>query len=162
MAHRRSLLVASLAFAATMMFGSAAADAQTVVRVPANPRSAEPAAKAAFAKLDTLKVSVDFEDTPLKAAVQFLKQVSGVNILIDKAVLDERDIDETRITLQVNEVSMRSALALILEFSNLVVRWKHSVLMVTTPAKGRGKPEARGPVERAGMDGKARNAPLPP
>ena len=142
--HRQSLLLAPLAVAAIFAFvGAESANAQTVVRVPARPSSTEVRAKAAFAKLDTLKVSVDFEDTPLTAAVEYLKQVSGINILIDKAVRDEREIDETRITLQVNEVSMRSALSLILEFSNLVVRWKHSVLMVTTPSKGRGKPVAR-------------------
>ncbi|MHC5018952.1 MAG: hypothetical protein ACYTGX_02335 [Planctomycetota bacterium] len=111
--------------------------------MPAKPASNEAAAKAAFAKLDTLKVSIDFEDTPLTAAVEYMKQVSGVNILIDKAVTDEREIDETRITLQVNDVSLRSALSLVLDFSNLVVRWRHSVLMITTPSKGRGKPVAR-------------------
>jgi hypothetical protein len=139
---RRSLLVAALTLAAGLAF-SASASAQTIVRVPNKPGSAEPAAKAAFAKMDNLKLSVDFEDTPLTAAIEYLKQVSGVNILIDKAVSDEREIDETRITLQVTDVTMRSAMALILEFSNLVVRWKHSVLMVTTPSRGRGKPVAR-------------------
>lgn len=143
MARQSLFVVASLAFAATLTFGSLAADAQTVVRIPEKPRSNEVAAKAAFAKLDTLKVSVDFEDTPLTAAVGYLKQVSGINILIDKAVRDERELDETRITLQVNDVKLRSAFSLILEFSNLVARWKNSVLMITTPAKGRGTPEAR-------------------
>ena len=116
------------------------AAAQEVVRVPAGPGDgASPAELAAFAKLDTMKISLDFEDTPMPAVLQFLRQTSGINLVVDPEVRRDGGLDERRISLQVSELPLRSALSLVLEFGNLAARWRHGVLFITTPEKARGE-----------------------
>jgi hypothetical protein len=50
--------------------------------------------------------SVDFDDTPAGEAVEFLRQVSGLPVVLDP------EARERRITLRVREVSVRSVLDL--------------------------------------------------
>ena len=88
----------------------APAPAQEIERVPARPGADDPDARAAWAKLDTTMLTVDFQDTPLLACVQFVKQVSGINVVIDPRVAEARALDETRITLEVTDVSLRTVL----------------------------------------------------
>jgi hypothetical protein len=122
---------------------AAPAATQEVDRIPATPGSDETDARAAWAKLDTTMLSVDFQDTPLTACVQFVRQVSGINVVIDRRVAEQRALDETRITLEVNDVSLRTVLAFMCEFADLAARWRHSVLMLTSPELARGAPVAR-------------------
>lgn len=128
------LLLASLA---------APAAAQAIDRIPATSGSDEPDARAAWAKLDATVLSVNFQDTPLTACVQFVRQVSGINIVIDRRVAEERALDETRVTLEVNDVSLRTVLAFMCEFADLAARWRHSVLLLTSPEHARGTPVAK-------------------
>lgn len=95
------------------------------------------------AKLDNTKVSPDFTDTPLKAVVQFFKDVSGVNILISPKVFDETPEDALRVNLQVTEVSMRDAMNLILDMTNLAYAIRDGVMIVTTKGEALESPVLR-------------------
>lgn len=133
----------SLALLAALAAAATPSQAQEVDRVPARPGSDDADARAAWAKLDATLLSVDFQDTPLLACVQFVKQVSGINVVVDPRVAEARPLDETRITLEVTDVSLRTVLAFICEFADLAARWRHSVLMLTSPEHARGTPVAK-------------------
>ncbi|MCI0343056.1 MAG: hypothetical protein L0216_18250 [Planctomycetales bacterium] len=121
--------------AAGLVAGSAAA--QEIVRVPERASTSDAREKQAHAKLDTMNVSLDFEDAPLKDVLKYLRQVSGLNIVLDPEVAQEAN--EQRVTLQVTDVSLRSAFSLVLEFVNLGMRWKNGVFLVAKGEKLKGE-----------------------
>lgn len=131
--------IAILTLGASMVLGLAgAASAQSVNRLPADPPANDPAAKAAWAKMDTQKISLDFEDAPFMEVFKFLRTTSGVNMVVDSALKAEGSLDEKRINIEVTDIPLRSALRIVLDFSELVARWKHGVLLITTPDRAHG------------------------
>jgi len=60
-------------------------------------------------KLSSMRISVEFGQTPLAEAIDFIREASGLNIVVDRRV----DLG-ARVTLQVKGVSLKSALRLIL------------------------------------------------
>ena len=130
--------LAALAIAA--LFGAATlAPAQSsVVRLPKNPPAGNIKAQRVWAKMATLKISMDFDDAPVLEILKFLKQTSGINMVVDGALRNEGALDERRISLQVTDIPFRSALNIVLEFTELAARWRHGVLLITTPDKARG------------------------
>ena len=89
------------------------------------------AAKVIEAKLDNTQVSLNFNSTTLKAVMGFFRDVTGVNILISPRVFDLTPEKALRVTLDVEDVSMRDALSLVLEMTNLTYRIQDGVLIVT-------------------------------
>lgn len=122
------------------LFGAAplAAAQATVVRVPDEAPSGDLKAQQVWAKLATQRVSLDFDDAPVLEVFKFLRQTSGVNLVVDQAVRADAGLDDKRVSLEVTEIPLRSALSLVLDFVELVVRWRHGVLLVTTPDRARG------------------------
>ena len=114
------------------------APAQDVVRLPKNPPANDVKAQRVWAKLATQKISLDFDDAPILDVFKFLKQTSGVNMVIDQALRAEGSLDDRRVSLEVTDIPLRSALNLVLDFSELAARWRHGVLFITTPGKARG------------------------
>ncbi|MCI0340303.1 MAG: hypothetical protein L0216_04005 [Planctomycetales bacterium] len=95
------------------------------------------------AQLDGVAVSPDFTDAPLKAVVQFFRDVSGVNIIISPKVFAETPEEQLRVNLTVQDVSMRDALNLILGMNKLAHRVKDGVLVITTQAEAQESPMLR-------------------
>lgn len=85
-----------------------------------------------LAKLDHLKVTLEFRDTPLADVVDFIRDVAAVNILIDASVRDRYGADPVKVTLSVKDLPLRSALNLVLEPRGLTLRYRDGVLMVMT------------------------------
>jgi hypothetical protein len=110
----------------------------TVVRVPEQAPTGDTKAQQVWAKLATQRVSLDFNDAPALEVFKFLRQTSGVNLVVDQTVRADAGLDEKRVSLEVSEIPLRSALALVLDFVDLVARWRHGVLLVTTPDRARG------------------------
>ena len=63
-------------------------------------------------KLDTMKVSVDFEDVKLPEALDYLRDFTGLNLVVLPKAM-EKDAD-TKIRLKVKDLSVRSVLKLLL------------------------------------------------
>lgn len=63
------------------------------------------------AKLRNMKVTLDFQNAPLATVIDYLREISGMNLYIDQAVV-EMDI---KVNMKVQEISLKSVLALILE-----------------------------------------------
>lgn len=84
--------------------------------------------------LDERCKQIDFIDTSLQDAIQIIReQNDNMNVVLDEASLDLAGIDsETPITLNLNDVSLRSALRLMLRGLDLTFEVRDEVLLVTS------------------------------
>jgi hypothetical protein len=79
-------------------------------------------------------VSVDFRNTPLRAAIAFLREACRIPILLDFEALGEVGVrPEEPVSLEVSEISLRSVLRLMLREIDLTYMLRHEALIVTTP-----------------------------
>lgn len=87
-------------------------------------------------------VSLDFEDTDLRAVLRFLSEVTGINFLVQEEVFedlgeidpDDEDAEpQIKITIFVNELPLESALKGMLRQHNLDFSVERDFLYVSTP-----------------------------
>jgi type II secretory pathway component GspD/PulD (secretin) len=82
----------------------------------------------AIRKLETQKVTVNFEDVKLPEAIDFLRDASGLNlVLLPKAM--EKDGD-SRIRLTVKELSLKSILRLLLSSRGLTATYRDGAIVI--------------------------------
>ena len=84
---------------------------------------------------------VEFFDTPLADAVDYLETLHGVNIEIDKTALDELAIGTDTVVADrtLSGISLKSALKLILGDLGMTYVVEDGYLQITTPDKAAGK-----------------------
>jgi type II secretory pathway component GspD/PulD (secretin) len=88
----------------------------------------------------TTPVSVSFEEAPLKAVINELRDVNGINIVIDYPALQEQGISlDSPISIKLDQVSLKSALNLILHNVHLTYVVKDEALQITTEEHAKGK-----------------------
>jgi alpha-2-macroglobulin len=80
--------------------------------------------------------TLDFKETPLEEVVDYLKQKHGIEIQLDKRVLEDVNVTaETPVTIHVKNVSLKAALKFM--FRNmqpeLTYMFKDGMLLITTP-----------------------------
>lgn len=85
-------------------------------------------------KLNNTKVSLDFRETPLVDVMDFVREMSGINILIDPKVYDDVDPEKLNITVKVDDLQLGSALRLLLGLRDLTAVYREGVLIVVTKA----------------------------
>ncbi len=108
----------SLAVAVALALGSLTASAQDTVRSEYE------------GKLNNIKVTLDFQNAPLDAVVDYLREISGMNIFTDSKVRDKTLV----ISIKVTEISLRSVLGLILKPHDCDILFKDGVLQLMTKA----------------------------
>jgi hypothetical protein len=83
------------------------------------------------------KTSFDFQGVPLRDVMQFIADKHHILIQIDNSALKGAQIDPsaTQITMAVKDISLRSALNLLLSQYDLAFVIKDEVLLLTTKAK---------------------------
>jgi type II secretory pathway component GspD/PulD (secretin)/tetratricopeptide (TPR) repeat protein len=85
-------------------------------------------------------VDVNFKDVPLKTAIEQLRSMTGMNIVPDLGALAAEGVSmDLPVTLRVDNVSLKSALNLMLSQVHLVHLPQDDVLLITTEKGGRGK-----------------------
>ena len=85
-------------------------------------------------------VDLNFKDVPLKTAIEHLRSVTGLNIVADLGTLQAESVSlEQPITLRVDNISLKSALNLMLSQVHLTHLTQDEVLLVTTDKGARGK-----------------------
>jgi type II secretory pathway component GspD/PulD (secretin) len=90
-------------------------------------------------KLQT-PVNMNFKDTPLKTVVDDLHNVHGINIVLDIAALGQENVNTDHpVTLLVEQLSLKSALNILLRQVKLTWVIRDDVLMITTESESRGK-----------------------
>ena len=121
----------SLAAVALLLAGTAAAPAQTGPEDrPVRP--ADPVREQIVGKLTGLRVSLEFNETPLEEAIEFIQQFSNLNILIDSTVTERYPKGSVKITMKVKDLPLASALKLLLETRGLTLLYRDQVLLVVT------------------------------
>ena len=83
---------------------------------------------------------MDFKDTPLRAILEDLQGLTGINIVPDEPALLENGISFDRpMTMKLENIALKSALNLLLHQAHLTYVVKDEVLNVTTEEHARGK-----------------------
>src|SRR5262249_36617481 len=89
-------------------------------------------------RLDS-EISLSFNNVPLCQAIQDVKQLTGMNIVLDKSAMAAAKVEmQVPISLNVDRIRLRSALKLLLHDVKLTWIIKDGVLLVTTPEVARG------------------------
>ncbi len=90
-------------------------------------------------KLNT-PVILNFTDVPLKAVIEDLRAWKGVNIWVDEGALGEHGVSLDRpVSVKLDQVSLKSALKLLLAPMHLTYVIADEVLQITTEDRARGK-----------------------
>ncbi len=85
-------------------------------------------------------LNLNFSNTPLQQVIDDLRDMTGLNIVPDRAALDEHGISLDRpITMKLEGVTLKSALNLILRQVHLTYLVKDEVLQITTEDQAKGK-----------------------
>ena len=79
-------------------------------------------------KLNNIKVTLDFTNAPLDSVIDYLREISGLNIFVDSKVRDK----QINISIKVNEITLRSIFSLMLKPQNCDIMFKDGVLQVMT------------------------------
>jgi hypothetical protein len=86
-------------------------------------------------------INVNFNDTPLRQALEGLGDSRGINIILDRPALDAEGVCLDRpITIRLEQVAGRTALNLMLRQARLAYKVEDNVILVTTEAAAQPKP----------------------
>src|SRR5262245_36714488 len=86
-------------------------------------------------KLNTMRVSVDFANQTLEEAISFLRDFTGLNIIVDAEVYKSQSEDQLKVTLKVKELTLKSVLKLMLNGRELTAMYKEGVVLVVPKGK---------------------------
>jgi tetratricopeptide (TPR) repeat protein len=99
---------------------------------------ADPDILAINRKLDTMKIDLAFENTKLEDILAFIRDFSGLNILLDAAVRDKVDPDKP-VTFKVKDLVLKNVLKLLLSQFGLDFHiTEEKVVLLTDPKKAGG------------------------
>jgi len=94
----------------------------------------EPAAYQAIRDALDRKISLDFQETPLKDVVAHLREAARVNFVLNRKALGYLDFPEDiPVSIRVADVPLRSALRLMLRDLDLNYQIWYEVILITTP-----------------------------
>ena len=80
-------------------------------------------------------ITLNMDKQPLREAITFLQNYTGLNIVLDpKALSDEGITTASPVSLTVNNVQLKTALKLLLRPLGLTYRVEDEVLLITSPA----------------------------
>ncbi len=88
-------------------------------------------------KLDTMKIDLAFENTKLEDILAFIRDFSGLNIILDAAVRDKVDPDKA-ITFKVKDLVLKNVLKLLLSQFGLDYRITEEKVVLLTDPKSAG------------------------
>ena len=81
-------------------------------------------------KLNNIKVTLDFTNAPLDSVIDYLREISGMNIFVDSKVREKNVV----VTLKVTEITLRSIFGIMLKPHDCDIMFKDGVLQVMTKA----------------------------
>ena len=82
------------------------------------------------------RITVDFKDQPFDRAIEYIRDASGVNILVDPAALPAT----SPVTLSATDMELRYALHYLLRFQKLDYRIRHGAIFISNSAGLAGDP----------------------
>jgi Flp pilus assembly secretin CpaC/tetratricopeptide (TPR) repeat protein len=101
----------------------------------AESRSEEPAWIRDYRQiLSSRKVTLNFPDTPFGEVINFLQDITGLNITVSPTV----DTEDITVSLRLREIPLKDALKIVLEQTELAMTFQNETLMITPPDEARG------------------------
>jgi type II secretory pathway component GspD/PulD (secretin) len=108
------------------------------------PMQRKSAAEKSIERRLTTPISLSHVDTPLGQIIEDIHGDYGLNIFVDRPALDEKGIQlDARVTIKLDNISLKSALKLLLSQAHLTYVITDDVLKITTPEQARGKLELK-------------------
>jgi len=86
-------------------------------------------------KLNTMRITVDFANVTLEEAIGYLRDFSGLNIVVDAEVYKNQSEDQLKVTLKVKDLLLKSILKLMLNSRELTAMYKEGVVLVVPKGK---------------------------
>jgi type II secretory pathway component GspD/PulD (secretin) len=103
--------------------------AMAILALACAPASAQDSTKGEVeGKLNNIKVTLDFTNAPLDSVIDYLREISGLNIFVDAKAREKQIV----VTMKVTEISLRSIFGLMLKPHGCGVLFKDGVLQVMT------------------------------
>lgn len=96
---------------------------------------ADPRKQEVLNKLNTMRVTVDFANVTLEEACSYLRDFSGLNIIVDAEVYKNQSEDQLKVTLKVKDLLLKSVLKLMLNSRELTAMYKEGVVLVVPKGK---------------------------
>jgi type II secretory pathway component GspD/PulD (secretin) len=94
----------------------------------------DPANRDTDRKISTMRLSVEFQDTPLKEVVDFIRETADINVLID------REVDAAAaVTFKVRDITLKTMLSYILKSHELGYIISEGILQIVPIEKARAK-----------------------
>src|SRR6185436_11244217 len=81
-------------------------------------------------KVNNIKATLDFSNAPLDSVVDYLREISGLNIFVDSKVREKN----LNISIKVTEITLKSIFSLMLKPHDCDIMFKDGVLQVMTKA----------------------------
>ena len=82
----------------------------------------------AVRKLETLKVSVDFQDHKIGDALDYLREVTGLNLVLMPRAAEKAG--DFKVRLKARDLSVRSILKLVLANHGLTATWRDGAVLI--------------------------------
>ena len=82
----------------------------------------------AVRKLDSMKVTVNFEDVRLPDAVEYLREITGLNLVMLPKAMDKDG--DTKVKLKVKDLTVKSVLKLLLSSRGLTATWRDGAIVI--------------------------------
>jgi hypothetical protein len=84
-------------------------------------------------KLQAVKIDADFRETPIKEVADFIRDVVGINVLLD------REVDgNAAVSFQAKAVSAKTVLNLVCAANGWGIKISEGILFITTKEKAQG------------------------
>lgn len=120
-----------------------AAQPPATVSTNSQAKPATPAEPSLEEKLNR-RIDIDFEETPLNQAMDFLSETYGVQILVSVKKLEEAGIQaDTPVTKRLKQIPMKTVLDLMLDELELTYMAKDDLIFITTPEHAESQLEVR-------------------
>lgn len=98
-------------------------------------RDSDPQKAEILNKLNTMRITVDFKDQTLDDALGFLRDFSGLNLVVDAEVYTKVSEDQLKVTLRVKDLLLKSTLKLMLSSRDLTATYKEGVILIVPKGK---------------------------
>jgi hypothetical protein len=83
-----------------------------------------------LSKLNNQRITLDFKDVSLDEAINFIRDFTSINIVVDAEVHTKYSEDQLRITMKIKDLVLKSALKLMLSQRDLTATYKEGVLLI--------------------------------
>ncbi|HKS16104.1 MAG TPA: hypothetical protein VJU16_02270 [Planctomycetota bacterium] len=85
-------------------------------------------------KIATLKITLDFKDARLDEVIAYFQEFSGLNFHLDADARAKEIADGSKVTIKLKDVTLRTALKLVLNPRDLGCVYREGVIVIATKA----------------------------